>query len=336
MIIWPMNILLEKAVDPRQFPQWGEYLKKIGWTVEKIDQLQVFIRKMPIAGQSMIKIQHPIGPIPFGKIEKLAKKYKAVAVVIEPHLYKYDEESYKKAGFRPSKLFFSNTATVKIDLTQPEDSLFHSFSENARRNIRKSQKNDLELKTVFYKSDKDNKAVREFYLLQKNLQKMKKFYAPPYGEQLKKIQAFKNSSYICFAYEKQSIRQVEDPRKGAQDKTARSKQQKANPIAAVWYAFHKDVVFYVQTGIMERGYDLLANYLLVWEGMQIAKKLGIKVFDFESIYDPRFPGESKRWKKYSEFKKRFHGEIVEYPRPWIKFYKRWFKYLYIMSNMFGK
>jgi len=50
---------------------------------------------------------------------------------------------------------------------------------------------------------------------------------------------------------------------------------------------------------------------------KLAKKMGCKIFDFEGIYDDRFP--LKSWLGFSRFKKSFGGLEVEYPGAYSKF-----------------
>lgn len=305
-----MKLSVQNAIDARQAPEWGDYLKKIGWDIEDINGTLIFIHRTPLIKRSVIKIQHPIGPLPFNEIEKIAKKYNALFTLIEPHTLGYDEKAFLKNGYRKSYMQFAHTATTKIDLQCTENELFATFSENAKRNIRKSQKNNLEIKEVWFKDDKDDYYFKKYYSLLMLLSKKKKFYSPSFDEYHKKMTAFKKSSVLLFAYER------------GQDE----------PLAVVWYASYGSVMTYMQTGITQKGYDLLANYLLVWEGLKLAKRQKIKIFDFESIHDPRFPKENKGWMGYSEFKKRFHGEIIEYPPTWIKFYSRAFKWFYICTS----
>ncbi len=58
------------------------------------------------------------------------------------------------------------------------------------------------------------------------------------------------------------------------------------------------------------------QYKIVWEGVLWAKKKGVKVFDFEGIYDERFPNKS--WRGFTHFKKSFGGYEVEYPGAFVK------------------
>lgn len=302
-------------MDIRQSSNWGSYLSQIGWKIEKIGNgSHAFIRPIPLFGRSVIKIQHPQNPLDFAKIDKIAKEHKALFVLLEPQGLKYHEPSFIKDGYRPSKTSLTHTSTVYLDLTQSEPKLFSSFSENAKRNIKKAEKNNLIIKKIFLKDEKNDGEFRKFYDLLSNLTKLKKFYVPGYGEFHKKMQAFKDNSVILFAY---------TPRH-------------SEPVAAVWLGILEDTAVYMNTGITEEGYRQLANYLLVWEALKLAKKQGLKIFDFEGVYDPRFPQHRQSWQKFSEFKKRFHGQVVEYPKPWIKYYSLPFKLFHLCGQIFSR
>ena len=305
-----MPSLVHSAVDARQTPQWGEYLKGIGWKVEIVGKTQLFILRIPLFNVSFIKVQHPTGPLPFKKIDQVAKKNKAAWVLIEPHELGYNEKDFTANGYIKSKVMYTHTSTIKIDLTKNEKELFKSFSENARRNIKKAQKENLEVKAIFMKDKKNWHYFEEFYSLLKSLTKIKKFYVPSHSEYVKKMTAFKDTSILMFAYEN------------------------GTPICVVWLAYFDNVIAYFQTGITQRGYDTLANYLLVWEGLKLAKRLKLKVFDFESIFDERYPKNLPEKKKYTGFKKRFHGEIILYPPSWIKTYTFFGKLLYLWDSLF--
>jgi len=73
--------------------------------------------------------------------------------VVEP-LAIQNPESYKKAGFRLTKLPFLATKTVVIDVSKPVDILWKELSENAKRLIKKNK--DLKIieadKKEFYEN----------------------------------------------------------------------------------------------------------------------------------------------------------------------------------------
>lgn len=302
-------------MDIRQSENWGKYLTSIDWKVEKIGLSQAFIRPIPLTGRSVIKIQHPYNPLPLSKIDELAKKHKALFAIIEPDIKDFKNEGgFYKFGFQPAKMSYTHTATIYINLQRSLKKLLSSFSENARRNIKKSQSNNLQIKTVLLKDQSNDEEFKKFYSLLTNLTKLKKFYVPGYREFYKKMLAFKNNSAILFAFN----------------------QDNSQPIAAVWLGFLKDTAIYMNTGITEEGYKFLANYLLVWESFKLAKKMKLKLFDFEGIYDSRFPKYRKSWINFSEFKKRFHGEVIEFPAPFIKYYSLPFKLFNLCSKILSR
>lgn len=295
----------------RQTPQWGKYLASLGWQTQSINKTQVLIRKVPLLPFSLIKIQHPQNPVPIEEIDKLAKKSKALFTLIEPAPKDFDDSLLKKQGFNKSSISLTYTSTIEIDLKISEIKLFNSFSENAKRNIKKSQQSKLTTKVFFLKDLPGEEEFKTFFNLFTNLTKIKNFYAPSFEEYKSKMLALKNQSILLFAYHPQT----------------------GEPLASVWAAYFQDTIYYLNTGITKEGYKLLANYLLVWELLKVGQKLKLKTFDFEGIFDSRLPKERKTWKNFSEFKKRFHGQIVEYPMPYIKIYNPVFKLIYLCSQI---
>lgn len=295
---------IEKAPDIRQTKYWGIYLKSIGWKTERINTVFLFIKEFVWFNSSFIKIQHPIGPIPFKVLDTIAKKYKAHVIVIEPHNYKFNEKSYRENGYVLSNMRYAHSSTIKIDLKKSEEQIFKSFSENARRNIKKANKNFLKIKAIHLNKSFNKTVFNTFYKLLQNVSHMKKFYIPSETEFYNKMKAFKNNSFLLYAYHQNK------------------------PVAVVWFVYNNNVLYYFQTGITEIGYKVLANYLLVWEGIKIGKQYNCEVLDFESIFDPRYKNDNKKYKRYTEFKKRFHGEIVQYPPSFIKIYNPIIKLIY--------
>lgn len=301
-------------IDIRQTKQWGNYLESIGWEIENIGGTQVFINKVPFFNFSVIKIQHHKNPLSFKEIDKLAKKNNAICVIAEPDNKDFKIEDFKKNGYFNSPMFLTHTLTSYVDLSQSEKKLWQSFSENARRNIKKAQKNDLVIKKVWSRDKDYENDFKVFYKLFKNLTQIKKFWIPDYNEYLSKLKAFEKCSILFFAY-----------KKGAPD-----------PIATIWISYYKSFAVYMNTGITNEGYKNLANYLLVWEAFKTVKKLGVKTFDFEGMFDPRFPKEKKTWANFSQFKARFHGTLVEYPHPQMKCYNLFFKLIFLCSKIISR
>lgn len=302
------------ANDARQTSEWGIYLRHLGWKTEKVERpgeepLYAFIKIIPFIG-TMVKIQHPKGPIPFNKIDEIASKYKASVVIIEPDIVGYVENDYQLHGYEISKMRYVHSATIRIELDAKEEELLKSFSENARRNIKKAEKN-LRTKIIELNKNGDESVLETFFSLYVKLGKMKKFYVPSRDEIFAKLKAFKKNSFILFAYEKSS----------------------ADPHAALWVGLCNKTMVYFQPGNTKRGYDLQANYLLIWEAMKLAIQQNAAFFDLESAYDSRYPHENKKWKGYTEFKRKFGGEMIYFPPSWIKIYNPVFKIFYRIGTI---
>ena len=74
--------------------------------------------------------------------------------------------------------------------------------------------------------------------------------------------------------------------------------------------------YYWQAFTGSTGRENMSQYKIVWEGILWAKARGARVFDFEGVFDSRFPDKS--WKGFSHFKKSFGVEVKTYPGAFVK------------------
>ena len=71
-------------IDIRQTENYARYLRLEDWEVERIENINYFIRKFPLIG-SVLKVQRP-EKIDFDTIDKLCRKYRVFQVILEPNL----------------------------------------------------------------------------------------------------------------------------------------------------------------------------------------------------------------------------------------------------------
>jgi len=276
--------------DLRQSPQYGEYMKKIGWEVEKADDCQIFIKKIPLIC-SFIKIQRP-EKIPFLKIEKIAKKYRAFCVKIEPQnakdakLNAKSAKELQKHEYKEDKSPYAPPKTLQIGLTLSEKQILAQMKKDARYSIRKAQENQLRLIKI---------PLETFH------QAWKKFnYRRLWIPSLKWLQALKDSFKNDFFQ-------------------LTAKNAKSEPILAGMILLkHDKIMYYYYAFSSKEGQKLFAPYLLVWEGIKLAKEQGCQIFDFEGIEDPRYKS-TKSWRGFTHFKKSFGGKEVDYPGSFRKY-----------------
>ncbi len=270
--------------DLRQSPQYGEYMRKIGWQVEQLDGCQIFIKKIPLLG-SFIKIQRP-EKIPFSKITQLAKKHRAFCVKIEPKL-KTDHQSLFTNHYFPDKSPYAPPKTLQIDLTFSEEKILAQMKKDARYSIRKAEKEKIKILR--------NGDTRKFRLAWKKYN-----YRHLWIPSLKWLQALKNSFGKDFFQ-------------------LTAKNAKNEPIlAGIILLRHDKMMYYYYAFSSKEGQRLFVPYLLVWEGIKLAKKQRCQIFDFEGIEDSRY-NSTKSWRGFTHFKKSFGGREIEYPGSFRKY-----------------
>ncbi len=260
--------------DLRQSPQYARYLQSQGWLIKNTNSIYALIRKIPLTPFSIIKIQRP-KKIPFAVINQLAKKYRALTVYLEPSTVK-QAASAVRHGFRLKKSAFLPTKTIEIDLTQSEEKILKQMKKDCRYAIRKTcppihEAVDI---TTLHHAWKKTTGLKRWAPSLKSLKNLKK--------------AFDSNALFLATH---SI----------------NGQLLAGTVILI--AGKRAYYYYAFT--TKAGRCALTQYLLVWQAIKIAKKRGCKVFDFEGIYDERFPNKS--WLGFSHFKKSFGGKEVQYP-----------------------
>lgn len=267
-------------IDIRQTPEYAKYMEGLGWVVESKDKVNYFVKKFPIIG-SFIKIQRP-EKLDFACIHELIHRYRAFQIIIEP-INNKQETIIKNRGFRLSRNPFLPSKTLHLGLTKSKNTLLKEMKKDARYSLRKTK--NLKIKELNNK--KEIESFRNAW---------KRAAGPErYVPSLKNLFALKESfGQKCILYHC-STTVIQG--------------------GAIFLLGDK-VAYYWQAFTSKEGRKSLAQYRTVWEGILWAKKKGAKIFDFEGIYDSRFP--QKPWKGFSHFKRSFGGYEVKYPGAFIK------------------
>ena len=265
-------------VDIRQTIQYANYLSKIGWVVERVGEINYFIKKLPLIG-SIIKIQRP-EEIRINKIRELSKKYRTFQLIIEPKT-DLDAKYLTSLRFKLSKSPYLPTKTLQIDLTQTKEKIFKVFKKDAKSAIKK----EGNLKITDYKDNLDK--FRNAWKKSVGLKR----YVPPLDHLVSLEKSFKENSLFLMT---------------------------KNESAGAIFLSGDNIGYYWQAFTNSGGREKLEQYKIVWEGILWAKKKGVKVFDFEGIYDERFPNKS--WLGFTHFKKSFGGYEAVYPGTYIKWF----------------
>jgi lipid II:glycine glycyltransferase (peptidoglycan interpeptide bridge formation enzyme) len=270
-------------IDLRQTSEYARYMKSIGWTVEKINLTYAFIRKFPFLG-NFIKIQHP-EKLNSKHIHELIHEYKPFQIIIEPKS-NLQVSDIKHMGFKQSKTYFVPSKTIQINLGKSEKQLLKDMHHKTRYNVKKTIRDKL--KVI---STKNINQFANFW--QDCALKQRGMFIPQKKEIVEIYKAFGKNAHLLLVMKSQKI------------------------LSGVMLLVTKDIGYYMYAASTYEGKQLFAPTLNAWEVIKLAKKLKCKVFDFEGIYDERFP--IKTWQGFTRFKKSFGGREIEYPGSFIKF-----------------
>ncbi|MCX7928686.1 MAG: peptidoglycan bridge formation glycyltransferase FemA/FemB family protein [Patescibacteria group bacterium] len=277
-------------MDLRQTKEYAQYIKALGWEIKKINKIKIYLRKILIA--KIMKIQRPkkIKQKDIKLIESIAKKEKAFQIIIEPSEFS-DVPILMKHGYKQTHPFVPSK-TIEIDVKKSEQELLKEMSQKTRYNIKIAIRNGVKVE--------NSKNIKDFVSFWNKCSIARKNFP-----QTKEINAlynsFRNNATILFAY---------------QNSINKNTDEKTKIIAAVLLIHSKNISYYMYAASSKKGKKLFAPTLLVWEAIKISKKRGCELFDFEGIYDERFPLPA--WRGFTKFKLGFGGKIKEYPGAFTK------------------
>ncbi len=271
-------------VDLRQTPQYATFMKSIGWVVERENAINYFIKKIPFIG-SFIKIQRP-NRIDIERIDNLIHKYKAFQIVIEPKDTN-QQSLITNSGFRQSRIPFIPAKTIYINLTKSEKQLLFEMHSKTRYNIKKATNNKLQV-------THSNKIEEFAEFWQKCALKQRGMFLSQKKEIVNLYKAFGKNIHLIFIHKKGEI------------------------LSGVLMPTSKEIAYYMYAASSDIGKKLFAPTLNTWEAIKLAKGKGCEIFDFEGIFDERFP--LKSWIGFTRFKKSFGGTEIKYPGAFTKYF----------------
>lgn len=270
--------------DIRQSPEYAHYLRSSGWIVERIKNVNYFIRRLPLIG-SIIKVQRP-ELLDNKSISQLVSKYRAFQIIFEPKDL-IDSKSLIANRYRFSKSPYLPTKTLYLDLRQTKSELFKSLAKDAKSALKKTMNDELlAISSVedFRQHWKKAVSFKRYVPSLNNLISLKKSF----GKNCVFVSCYHDSNHSSF--------------------------RKIN--AGAIFLVAGKTGYYWQAFTDKAGRKSQVQYKIVWEGILWAKKMGARTFDFEGVYDERFPNKS--WLGFTHFKKSFGGKEIEYPGTYVK------------------
>ncbi len=289
------------AKDIRQSTKFAAFMASLGWQALKINSSLCYLRKMPFMN-NFAKIPRPKEIYPIDDYQYFIRENNIFKLKLSPLIasdnikFRKKKNSLLRNGFTIDMNPFNPTTTIEIDLKKPLEAIFNNFSQAKRRAVRRAIKNKIEVKISSdiesFVKIRQSQYFPFGFLVNKETRNIWQSFAP-------------QNANLLLAY--QSIMKSYSPQN-----SAIAGNSGVKPVAGILLLFYNKIAYYWFASSFKKGKQLFAPTLLVWEALKLAKKRGCTVFDFEGIYDPRFPKAAESWKGFTRFKEGFGGKNVEY------------------------
>jgi hypothetical protein len=288
----------DNCPDLRQTSEHAKFLSLEGWTVERVNGINYFIKKIPLIG-SILKLQRP-EEIRFNDIEILSKKHKIFQSIIEPKS-SLDVNQLIASGYKLSESPYLPSKTLQIDLTQNKKAIYANFQRNIKTPVKRGEVLIKNKKGFIkaYSTPDEIKVFREAWKKSVNGGR----YVPTYQTLLNLRKSFPQNKSLFLASHNIYGRII-----GGVIFTI--------VLHEVSNYIKYDSVNYLYGFASPEARSSLSHATLLYHGILWGKKIGCNIFDFEGIYDDRFPDKS--WLGFTKFKKSFGGYEVLYPGCYTK------------------
>lgn len=295
--------------DIHQSSTYAQFMNKIGWNVENIDGVNIFIKKLPLL-PAVMKLQRSDKLPQLNKLKLLMQKYHSHSISVEPNVIaRSPKDDVAISNLKSLTSPFLPTKTIFIDLLPDESEIFNKFSGAKRKAVRRAQNLGVE---IFHSNNiedfiklKGSSAGFLGFLTTQTLKPIWKTFAP-------------NNAFILLAkiniahYSSNSVL----PNEKLLKISSRSAKQDSNNkfIAGVLILIWQNTAYYWMAATSNAGKQNFAPTLLIWESLKKAKKMNCTNFDFEGIYDERYEKLNKEWLGFSKFKSGFGGKEIYFPQ----------------------
>ncbi len=226
-----------------------------------------------------------------GALKELGRRHQSVFIKLEPHLQApidavepfSDVLSVLEANdAKPGRSLFTRYTFVK-DLSLDEDALMASFKSKTRYNIRLAEK-----KGVTIVEDTTIKGLEDYLRLLQETTSRQGFYAhgPEYFRTMWKVLGESGMLRIL-------------------------KAEYEGKVLSAWILFIFNGVGYYPYGASSREHrEVMANNLLMWEALRLAKREGCTSFDMWGSLGPDADPNHK-WFGFHKFKEGYDVQLVQ-------------------------
>lgn len=291
------------ATHPLQSWAWGEFRRETGVEVERlgvfdesgklVESLSVTFHQVPLLGGKagyFPKGGQPTEPTVIA-LQKLGREKKALFIKLEPNLnFPAGSTDYFKdivgllesKGAVPGQALFT-PYTFVLDLSSSVEDIFNNCKSKTRYNIRLAKKNGVQII-----EDTSEQGMEDYLKLLAETTERQGFYAhgPEYFRSMWKTLGGSGLLRIL-------------------------KAEYQGKILTCWIIFLFNGVGYYPYGASSREHrDVMANNLMMWEALMLAKREGCTSFDMWGALGPE-PDPKHKWYGFHRFKEGYGATLVQ-------------------------
>lgn len=278
-----MKFDISSLQDVRQTPAYAGFMERLGWQVEQAGKTRIFIKRLSVTPFSLIKVLRYQPPLSSRTVARLIRDYRALIIKQEPFLVKkiHGAMTYFSVQ-RENRWPLLPTKTLWLNLALPSPRLLALMKPKTRYNLGKAERAQLTPRVIPGNSVSPTH-LEQFYRLWANNKPHNWLFRPHFNELNSLINAFKEKCYLVLVHKNSQL------------------------VAASLQLTSKNMGFYWHNASTKLGKKLFAPTLCLWQAIREAKRCRLKIFDFEGVWDERFPQLNKGWKGFTRFKLGFVG-----------------------------
>lgn len=307
------SALLEHGGHLLQSWKWGEFKSRFGWQPERIHvetpEGQAFAQVL-FRSRGPVSVGYvPRGPLIVGnavnvlpvlkrEIDRVARKHRAINVIIEPNEDIFHGDSAANLGLKPGPEQNQPARTVMLPLGD-DDAMLKQMHQKTRYSVRLAMRRGVDIERKYAG---DQAAIDDFYGLLTDTANRNEFavHSREYYEQF--LEVFGDDAFFMFASFEGNL---------------------CSTIIATSFG-DTAVYMYGASSTVHRGHG--ASFLIQYEAMKWGRDRGCKQYDLWGIpkEDPdSVTSEDKMsiagtkgedWRGIYRFKTGFGGEIVRFPK----------------------
>jgi len=305
---------------PLQSIEWGEFRKKTGIKVIRVNGIQMTIHAVPYTPWTIGYV--PKGPLPtadmISDLKKIGKQEKCIFIQLEPSIIAVKNsklpasppaspastrgvpnrgEKIENLGLQPAAHPLFTKYTFLLDLTKSEEELLKVMHPKTRYNIKVALKHGVKIV-----QDDSSEAFETYLRLTEETTRRQGFYAHTQKYHRLMWETLRNEKI------KMKNEKLDTDRLTAHLFLAKYKDQ----TLAAWILFvYKDTLYYPYGASSSLHRETMASNLMMWETIKFGKKLGLKKFDMWGALGSN-PDKNDPWYGFHRFKQGYGPKHIEF------------------------